>query len=109
MLLPVTTAVTSVRLETALNAVCENASCRWTLHNRISVQFGNADNADVMNFLAQAIKCSWQIDAAASSCDVCRSEARSTLRCRAPPVRSSSERGECCPRCPIPDLQIAAT
>lgn len=33
-LLPVTTAVTNARLETALNAVCENASCRWTLQDR---------------------------------------------------------------------------
>lgn len=32
-LLPVTTAVTNVRLETALNAVCENASCRWMLRD----------------------------------------------------------------------------
>jgi hypothetical protein len=117
MLLPVTTAVTNVRLETALNAVCENASCRWTLQDRavivtpvpidgawllprsvsialsdasvlevfralaaalnvqlsvegalpsgppISVRFSNADPADVLNFLAQAIKCSWQVDA----------------------------------------------
>jgi hypothetical protein len=29
----------------------------------ISIQFSNADPANVLNFLAQAIKCSWQFDA----------------------------------------------
>lgn len=116
-LLPVTTAVTNARLETALNAVCENASCRWTLSDRavvvtpvpldaasflpraisiylsdasvlevlralaaalrlqlsvegvlpdtspVNIKFTNAPPAEVLNFLAQAIKCSWQFDA----------------------------------------------
>lgn len=116
-LLPVTTAVTNVRLETALNAVCENASCRWTLQDRavvvtpvpmdtaallprtvsialsdasvlevfralaaalnvqlsvegalpdappVNIKFNNAAPADVLNFLAQVARCSWQFDA----------------------------------------------
>src|SRR5437667_2480809 len=115
-LLPVTTAVTNARLETALNAVCENASCRWTLSDRavivtpvpidtasllpraisialsdasvlevfralaaalslqlsvegvlpdappVNIRFTNAAPADVLNFLTQAVKCSWQFE-----------------------------------------------
>lgn len=116
-LLPVTIAVTNVRLETALLAVCENASCRWTLQDRavivtpvpidatsslprtvsialsdapvlevfqalatalnlqlaiegalpdappVNIKFNNATPADILNFLAQAVKCSWEFDA----------------------------------------------
>lgn len=114
-LLPVTAAVTNVRLETALTAVCENASCRWTLRDRaivvtpvpldggttlpaavsialseasvrdvfralaaalnvqlqidgdlpdepVTIAFRNAAPENVLNFLAQVAKCSWQLE-----------------------------------------------
>jgi hypothetical protein len=52
-LLPVTIALTNARLETALNAVCENASCRWTLQNQ-SV-FVTPEPIDVASALPQEV------------------------------------------------------
>lgn len=81
-LLPVTTAVTNVRLETALNAVCENASCRWTLQDRavivtpvpmdttallpraISIALSDASVSEVFRALAAALNVQLSIEGA---------------------------------------------
>lgn len=114
-LLPVTIALTNVRLETALSALCESASCQWSLNGGsvavipvpigeatqlpptlsialagasvrdvfqglaaalhaqlvvegelpatpVYISFPKAAPANVLNFLAQAVGCSWQFE-----------------------------------------------
>lgn len=78
-LLPVTLALTNARLETALNAVCENASCRWTLRDRtvtvtpmpiepgtlpraISLALSEASVRDVFHALAAALNLQLELD-----------------------------------------------
>jgi hypothetical protein len=72
-LLPVTIALTNVRLETALTAVCENAGCAWELRDRrlkvtpmpiaagvtlphtVSIALSDASTLDVFRALATTL------------------------------------------------------
>jgi hypothetical protein len=79
-LLPVTIALTNVRLETALTAVCENAGCAWELRDRrlkvtpmpiaagltlpraVSIALSDASTLDVFRALATALNLELSIE-----------------------------------------------